>query len=107
MQISDGRYYAYVVQGEKAKRVELQIGVDGGNWFEIADGLKAGDEIVTAGTDTLADGSAIRPVRGVRSRTPARPPPAPLRPRRGEVGKGPRRHVADPARAPQPDLHPR
>jgi len=65
VQISDGRYYAYVVQGDKVKRVELQIGVDGGNWFEIVRGLKAGDEIVTAGTDTLADGSDIRPVRGV------------------------------------------
>lgn len=65
VQISDGRYYAYLVQGDKAKRVEVQIGVDGGNWFEIVLGLKAGDEIVTAGTDTLADGSAIRPVRGV------------------------------------------
>jgi RND family efflux transporter MFP subunit len=65
VQISDGRYFAYVVQGDKARRVELRIGVDGGNWFEIVEGLKAGDEIVTAGTDTLADGSPIRPVRGV------------------------------------------
>jgi cobalt-zinc-cadmium efflux system membrane fusion protein len=64
VQISDGRYFAYVVQGEKVKRVELRIGVDGGNWFEVIDGLKAGDEIVTAGTDTLADGAAVRPVRG-------------------------------------------
>jgi membrane fusion protein (multidrug efflux system) len=64
VQISDGRYYAFVVQGEKVKRVELRIGVDGGNWFEVVDGLKAGDEVVTAGTDTLADGAAIRPVRG-------------------------------------------
>jgi membrane fusion protein (multidrug efflux system) len=64
VQISDGRYYAYVVQGDKARRVEVKIGVDGGNWFEILDGLKAGDEIVTAGTDVLADGAPIRPVRG-------------------------------------------
>jgi multidrug efflux pump subunit AcrA (membrane-fusion protein) len=42
----------------------VKVGVDGGNWFEITDGLKAGDEIVTAGTDTLADGAAVRPVRG-------------------------------------------
>jgi membrane fusion protein (multidrug efflux system) len=64
VQISDGRYYAYVVAGDKVKRTEVKIGVDGGNWFEIAEGLKAGDEIVTAGTDTLADGAAVRPVRG-------------------------------------------
>ena len=77
VQISDGRYYAYVVEGEKAKRVELKIGVDGGNWFEITAGLKAGDEIVTAGTDTLSDGSAIRPVRGVDPYSGKVTPPAP------------------------------
>jgi RND family efflux transporter MFP subunit len=65
VQLSDGRYYAYVVQGDKARRVELVVGVDGGNWFEVLGGLKAGDEIVTAGTDVLSDGSAIRAVRGV------------------------------------------
>ena len=82
MQISDGRYYAYVVQGEKVKRVELKIGVDGGNWFEVVEGLKAGDEIVTAGTDTLADGAPVRPVRGTDPFTgKPRPPPPP----RGEV----------------------
>jgi len=64
VQISDGRFFAYLVQGEKVKRVELKIGVDGGNWFEVREGLAAGDEIVTAGTDTLADGAAIRAVRG-------------------------------------------
>jgi membrane fusion protein (multidrug efflux system) len=65
VQLSDGRFYAFLVQGDKVKRVELRVGVDGGNWFEILDGLKAGDEIVTAGTDTLADGAAVRPVRGI------------------------------------------
>lgn len=64
IQISDGRYYAYVLSGDKVKRTEVRIGVDGGNWFEVVEGLKAGDEIVTAGTDTLADGAAVRPVRG-------------------------------------------
>ena len=64
VQISDGRFFAYLVQGEKVKRVELKIGVDDGNWFEVREGLAAGDEIVTAGTDTLADGAAIRAVRG-------------------------------------------
>jgi len=65
VQLSDGRFFAYGVQGDKARRIELKIGVDAGNWFEVLEGLKAGDEIVTAGTDTLADGSTIRPVRGI------------------------------------------
>jgi membrane fusion protein (multidrug efflux system) len=65
VQVSDGRHFAYVVQGDKVRRVELRIGVDGGNWFEVVEGLKPGDEIVTAGTDVLADGAAVRPVRGM------------------------------------------
>jgi membrane fusion protein (multidrug efflux system) len=65
VQISDGRYYAFLLQGEKVKRVELKLGVDGGNWFEVTEGLKPGDEIVTAGTDTLSDGSPVRAVRGI------------------------------------------
>ena len=64
VQISEGRHYAYVMAGDKVKRTELRVGVDGGDWFEVVEGLKAGDEIVTAGTDTLADGAAVRPVRG-------------------------------------------
>jgi multidrug efflux pump subunit AcrA (membrane-fusion protein) len=53
-----------VMAGDTVKRTELRVGVDGGDWFEVVEGLKAGDEIVTAGTDTLADGAAVRPVRG-------------------------------------------
>ena len=65
VQLSDGKSFVYVLQGDKVKRTEVKTGVDGGNWFEIAGGLKGGDEIVTAGTDTLSDGATVRPVRGV------------------------------------------
>jgi multidrug efflux pump subunit AcrA (membrane-fusion protein) len=65
VQISDGRYFAYVVQGDKVKRTEIKIGVDGGDWLEVVSGLAPGAEIVTAGTDVLADGSTVRPVRGM------------------------------------------
>ncbi len=65
VQLSDGKAFAYVVQGDKVRRVELEVGVDGGNWYEVRKGLAPGDEIVTAGTDTLADGAAVRAVRGV------------------------------------------
>jgi membrane fusion protein (multidrug efflux system) len=64
VQVSDGKYYAYRVEGDKVKRVEIRVGVDGGNWFEVTSGLKPGDEIVTAGTDTLSDGAPVRAVRG-------------------------------------------
>jgi RND family efflux transporter MFP subunit len=64
-QVSDGRAFAFVVKGDKVARVALQLGVDGGDWLEVVGGLAKGDEIVTAGSDVLADGAAIRAVRGV------------------------------------------
>jgi RND family efflux transporter MFP subunit len=43
----------------KVRRVELQLGVDGGDWMEALSGVKAGDKLVTAGLDVLADGSRV------------------------------------------------
>jgi RND family efflux transporter MFP subunit len=43
----------------KVHRIELQLGVDGGDWMEAISGLKVGDKLVTAGLDVLADGSRV------------------------------------------------
>jgi RND family efflux transporter MFP subunit len=64
-QISDGKAYAFVVRGDTVARVQLTLGVDGGDWLEVVGGLAKGDEIVTAGSDVLANGASIRAVRGV------------------------------------------
>jgi membrane fusion protein (multidrug efflux system) len=82
LQISNGKAYAFTVQGEKAARVALKLGVDGGDWLEVVEGLKPGDEIVTAGADVLSDGAAIRPQRGVDvyAGRPAGPAAAPAKP---------------------------
>jgi membrane fusion protein (multidrug efflux system) len=76
VQITNDRSYAYVVRGETVKRVQVTVGVDGGDWLEIVGGLQRGDEIVTAGTDVLSDGSPIRPVRNVNPYTGAAAPVA-------------------------------
>jgi membrane fusion protein, multidrug efflux system len=96
VQLSDGKAFAYLVQGDKVRRVEIRIGVDGGNWYEVVEGLKAGDEIVTAGTDTLADGAAIRAVRGVdpftgKATAAASPPAVPPAPGGPAAGAPPTR----------------
>jgi RND family efflux transporter MFP subunit len=65
IQITNGRTFAYVVKGDRVKRVELTVGVDGGDWLEVVGGLKRGDEIVTAGIDVVSDGSQVRAVRNV------------------------------------------
>lgn len=76
IQITNDRSYAYVVRGETVKRVQVTVGVDGGDWLEIVGGLERGDEIVTAGTDVLSDGSPVRPVRNVNPYTGAAAPVA-------------------------------
>jgi RND family efflux transporter MFP subunit len=65
VQISEGRATAFVVRGDKVARVTLRLGVDGGEWLEVVEGLSKGDEIVTAGADVLSDGAVIRAQRGV------------------------------------------
>jgi RND family efflux transporter MFP subunit len=72
VQISDRKAYVFVIErdakdggAEKAKRRPVELGVDLGTTLEITSGVKAGDEVVTAGADGLADGAAVRVARGV------------------------------------------
>lgn len=62
---SAGKHYVFTVEGTKVKRRTVEVGVDGGDWLEIAQGLGPGDEIVTAGTDALSDGIEVRVQTGV------------------------------------------
>jgi RND family efflux transporter MFP subunit len=71
VQLSGDRYWCFVVRGDRAARVEVKVGVDGGDWLEIASGLSAGDEVVTAGMDVLSDGAAVRARPGVSPYTGA------------------------------------
>ena len=65
MQISNAQKYVFVLNGDKVERRAVQTGYDGGNWLEVLSGLKAGEEVVVAGADGLADGAAVRVVRDV------------------------------------------
>ncbi len=65
VQISNNRNYVFVLHGDKVQRREVTIGVDGEQWLEIASGLHAQDEVVTAGLEGLADGTKVRPARNV------------------------------------------
>ena len=62
---TDGKASAFVVDGETVRRRPLTVGVDGGDWLEVLSGVRAGDEVVVAGTESLADGMKIRVSRGV------------------------------------------
>lgn len=49
----------------KVRRVQVDVGVDGGDWLEVTRGLAPGDEFVTAGMDVLSDGTPVRALQGV------------------------------------------
>jgi RND family efflux transporter MFP subunit len=65
MQISNGKAFVYVLTGSKVARRPITTGVDHGDWLEVTAGLKAGEEIITAGVDELSDGATVRASRDV------------------------------------------
>jgi len=71
MQISNDRRYVFVLNNDRVRRVEVEVGVDGGDWLEVTSGLKPDAEIVTAGSDTLSDNALVKAVRNVNPYTGA------------------------------------
>jgi len=65
VQISAGRRLAFVLQGDRVHRREVQIGVDGEDWLEIVRGLSPDEEVVVAGVEGLADNAQVRPARNI------------------------------------------
>jgi RND family efflux transporter MFP subunit len=61
----EGKPFVFVLDGQAVRRRAITTGVDGGEWFEVTSGLAAGQEVVTAGTEGLADAMPVRPSRGV------------------------------------------
>jgi RND family efflux transporter MFP subunit len=91
VQLSDRRAFVFVQQGEQVRRRAIKTGVDGGEWLEVTEGLAAGEVVVTAGIDTLADGMKIRTARpsgpaaaGTLAPHPAAGPAAAVAPTRGK-----------------------
>ncbi len=56
---ADG-HYGFVVDKNRAKRVELSTGADKGSEIMILSGLNAGDELIISGFDCLDDGKKIK-----------------------------------------------
>jgi membrane fusion protein (multidrug efflux system) len=55
----EGDPAVFVVRDNKVKRVPIKLGYMDGSWAEIRDGVKLGDQVVTAGKTALRDGSAV------------------------------------------------
>jgi RND family efflux transporter MFP subunit len=76
LQISNGKRFVFVVQGDRVQRRQIETGVDGGNWLEVLRGLNPGDEVVTAGGDGLDDGQQVRVARDVNPYSGEKLPPS-------------------------------
>lgn len=65
-----GRGYMFLMQadGTKVKRVPVRVQAVNDDDAEIAQGLKAGDEIVTAGVAFLSDGQPVRRMQALPGR---------------------------------------
>ena len=55
-----GGRFAYVVHGGIAEKQPIRIGATSIESVEILDGLKPGDQVVIAGSDTFADAPRVR-----------------------------------------------
>lgn len=60
--LDDTQKYIFVVEDQKAKRVDIQAGVDNGTQLEITNGLIEGQEVIIKGQDYLNDGDKIQVV---------------------------------------------
>lgn len=72
IQASDKGFVTYVVQQDKAQLRPVAIGLRTGTGIvEILSGVKAGEVVVTEGSDRLADGVAVQIARGGASSSPS------------------------------------
>ncbi len=68
-----------VVEG-KAVRTPVKTGLRRNAQVEIAEGLRAGEEVVTAGQMKLRDGAAVKSINSINETAPENQPPAPASP---------------------------
>lgn len=59
---SGDKQFVYVVEGEKAKYVEVTTGLTGAGVTQVLTGLTGGEKLVTVGQSYLSDGDAVRVV---------------------------------------------
>jgi multidrug efflux pump subunit AcrA (membrane-fusion protein) len=56
-----GTWVVFTVdEGNVARRHEVQLGLENENFFEVLDGVEAGDRVVSAGQNFLGDGDPVR-----------------------------------------------
>jgi membrane fusion protein (multidrug efflux system) len=56
----EGDPAVFVINGNKTKRASVKLGYVDGAWAEIRQGVKEGDQVVTAGKTALRDGTVVQ-----------------------------------------------
>jgi RND family efflux transporter MFP subunit len=86
VQISSSQKYVFVLHDTKVERRAIVTGaeLDDGTVFEVRSGLAAGEDVVIAGADGLADGATVRVTRDVNPYSGA--PTAAVVPSQAKVG---------------------
>ena len=59
-QTGTGEGHVYVIRGDQARKVEVQVGNDNGLETEILSGLKPDDEVITSDNGSLAEGTPVQ-----------------------------------------------
>ncbi|GEM_PF-205865 len=60
----DDEYYVFIIDGDKAVKKNVQIGIDNGDYIEIKKGISVKDDVVTTGQTYLKDGDKVNIVAG-------------------------------------------
>lgn len=69
----DAQPAVFAVRGGKADRVPLKLGYIDGEWAEVVDGLKEGEQVVVAGKAALRDGSTVKVIGPAPAKAAATP----------------------------------
>jgi len=65
----EGDAAVFVVRDGKVARAPVQLGYLDGEWAEVRDGLKLGEQVVVAGKSALRDGSVVQVIGGGAEKT--------------------------------------
>ncbi len=71
--LDDGDPAVFAVRDGKAARVPVKVGYVDGEWIEVREGLKAGEQVVTAGKVALREGSAVQVIGAEPAKVAAKP----------------------------------
>ncbi|WP_296282365.1 efflux RND transporter periplasmic adaptor subunit [Pseudoxanthomonas sp.] len=71
--LDDGDPAVFAVRDGKAARVPVKVGYVDGEWIEVREGLKVGDQVVTAGKVALREGSSVQVIGAEPAKVAAKP----------------------------------